>query len=197
MGTAVAVLATASLAAGASADGSVPARAAKTPALASMLLTVTQMPTGWSIDNSSSSPVDLGCLSHLTPIGVKKTATAGVAFAFNASLPEFSETLATYATPASSVVRKAVSEIDRCHTITGTTQGHKFTGTLGAMSFPQYGNQSAAWALSFTLEGITFGDAILAVRKGAIVALFTEGALGSPDLRQFQGFVRKALERVK
>jgi hypothetical protein len=34
-------------------------------------------------------------------------------------------------------------------------------------------------------------------RAGAIIALFTDAAIGSPDLGQFQGFIRQALARVK
>jgi hypothetical protein len=161
-----------------------------------MLLTVAQMPTGWSVDSSTGSGV--GCLGHtLEPSGIKQTASAAVTFEDNGSLPQVEEKLATYATPASDAFAKVVATLDRCRTVAGNSDGHKVTGTVGQMSFPHYGEQSAAFLVSLTVEGVTADEDVLVVRKGTILVGMTEGAIGSPTLSQFQGFLSKALKRVQ
>jgi hypothetical protein len=65
------------------------------------------------------------------------------------------------------------------------------------MSFPEHGDQSAAFAASFTINGTTVGEDVLVVRKGTILVGISEGGFGSPDLLQFQSFVGKALARVQ
>jgi hypothetical protein len=179
------------------AQGSVPVRKEKAPTLASMLLTVSQMPIGWSVDNTQSSG-STSCLGKiLEPTGIKQTGSATVNFADNGSVPEVGEKLATYAVPASKVFAKIVATIDRCKTLTGTAGGYKMTGTVGQMSFPRYGDQSAAFAATLTAEELTYGEDVLVVRKGSILFGIAEDSLGSPDLSQFQSFVGAALKRVQ
>ena len=85
-----------------------------------MLLTVDQMPTGWSVDNSPSGS-GIGCFSRpMEPPGIKQTASATVTFADNASLPQVNEKVATYATPATNAFAKVVATLARCKTLTGT-----------------------------------------------------------------------------
>ncbi len=177
------------------AERAVANRNPKAPSLASMLLTVGELPTGWGVDNSTGSGV--GCLhAILEPPGVTQTANASVTFADNASLPQVSEKLATYKAPIRNVFATVVGNLDRCRTVKGTSEGNKVTGTVGQMSFPQYGDQSAAFTVSLTVNGVTADEDALIVRKGAIMVGVTEGTLGPPDIVQFQGFVRKALARV-
>lgn len=160
-----------------------------------MLLTVNQMPIGWSIDDTPGSGI--GCLSRsLEAAGIKETGDAEVTFAYNASIPEFQEKLATYAVSASRVFSKVVATLDTCKTVAGTASGQKVTGTVGAMSFPRYGAQSAAWAVNLTIGGVTIGEDILVVREGTLLAGFVEANYGSPNLTQFQGFIRKALAKL-
>jgi hypothetical protein len=64
------------------------------------------------------------------------------------------------------------------------------------MSFPRYGDQSAAFAATLTAEGLTYGEDVLVGRKGSILFGIAEDSLGSPDLSQFQSFVGAALKRV-
>jgi hypothetical protein len=44
--------------------------------------------------------------------------------------------------------------------------GHKITGTVGKMSFPGIGNQSVAYSVTFTIEGVTVYDDFVLTRKG-------------------------------
>ncbi len=178
----------------------IPVRSANSAELTSMLLTVRQMPTGWSVYDagSSSSTIGPGCLRQITAAKSNRTAHATVTFVGSKSalLPQFSEGLSIYAIPVSRVFETLVTEFDRCHKISATSGGYKLTGTLGAMSFPRLGDQSAAWTWNFTVKHIGFGDDFVFVRKGAILVAFADAAVGSPDLGQFQRLVREALARV-
>jgi predicted secreted protein len=65
------------------------AASASPPKLSAMLLSIGQMPTGWSVDNSSGSKMVLGCFTStfLEPKGIKQTAKATVSFDGNSGLP--------------------------------------------------------------------------------------------------------------
>ncbi len=103
----------------------------------------------------------IGCLSRtLEPVGVKQIASADITFA-DGELPRAGGKLATYATPANRVFATIVTSQDRCKTTSGTNDGQRATATIGAMSFPHYGDQSAAFAVSLHVQGITAGEDVL------------------------------------
>jgi len=169
---------------------------ASLPKLSARLLSIGQMPTGWSVDNSTGGS-GVGCLAHvLEPKGIKQTAKAGVYFEDNGNVPEVSEALATF-TNATAAFKKMDANLTACKHLSGKSDGQKVTGTLGQMSFPHYGNASAAFAASFTTQGMTLAEDQLIVRKGTIVMGIREGNLNSVNVSQFQGFVKKAVAKVR
>jgi hypothetical protein len=111
-------------------------------------------------------------------------------------LPQVTEKLATYTTAARQAFTTVVGTLDRCKRLSGSSGGQKVTGTVGQMSLPGYGDQSAAFIASFTISGLTADEDVLIARKGSVLIGISEGAVGSPNLTQFQGFVRLALARV-
>ena len=183
VGIAAGLLVTAALAVAVPpAQGFAPARKAKAPTLASLLLTVPEMPIGWNVVSSQGSGSG-GCLDHaLEPPGLKQTASATVTFAFGGSAMD--EKLATYAAPASTVFAKIVATLDRCKTVKVQTR------------FPRYGDQSAAFDGHTTVDGLPVSDEVLVAIKGTILVGIAEDGFGSPDLGQFKGFVGKALARL-
>lgn len=190
-----ALVAAALIAGGAPAWASV-ARTAKAPKLGALLLGIDQMPTGWSVVNSSGSG-GVGCLANtLEPKGLKQMASASTAFADNGNVPEVSEKLATYSVKASTAFGKIVSALDTCKHVSGKANGAKATGTIGQMSFPRYGDQSAAFNVNLTVQGANLGEDVLIVKKGTIIMGILEGDIGSPNLGQFEGFVKKALAEL-
>jgi len=171
-----------------------PASAAAGQPLASRLLSISQMPAGWSVDTSPSSGV--GCLVRiLEPTGIKQTGSAGVEFEHDGTVPAVVEKLATFSN-AKIAYQRIVANLAGCKRLNGTTRGVKVIGTVGEMSFPSYGDASEAFAARFTLEGTSVGEDILIVRDGSIVMGIDEGALAPVDTRQFQGFVVKALAKL-
>jgi hypothetical protein len=168
---------------------------ASTPKLSSELLSIGQMPTGWSVDNSSSGS-GIGCLTYnLEPKGIRQTSHASVFFAGSGNIPVIEETLATF-TNATTAYKKIVATLNGCKHISGTKGGVKATGTVGQMSFPHYGNASAAFSVSLVTQGTTIGEDVLIVRKGNVVMEIVEADLPPVDVSQFQGFVVKALAKL-
>jgi hypothetical protein len=177
--------------------GMMSSASASTPKLSSELLSVGQMPTGWSVDNSSSSGSGVGCLANiLEPKGIKQISHAGVALDDNGNTPLVTEKLSTYSN-ATTAYKKIVATLSACKRVSGTSGGAKTTGTVGQMSFPHYGNASAAFSLSLVIQGTTVGDDLLIVRKGNVVMGIQEADIPPLDVSQFQGFVVKALAKVK
>jgi hypothetical protein len=175
--------------------GMMTSASASIPKLPGELLSVGQMPTGWSVDNSSSGSGP-GCLANIVePKGIKQTSNATVFFAGIGNIPVIEETLATF-TNATTAYKKIVATLNGCKHIVVTSGARKGTYTVGQMSFPHYGNASAAFAVSIVTQVATIGEDFLIVRKGNVVMGMIEADL-QVDVSQFQGFVVKALAKVK
>ena len=167
---------------------------ASTPNLSAKLLGIGQMPTGWAVYNEPSN--GLGCLaSILEPKGIKQTASASVEFENNGNVPAVVERLATFSN-AKTGYQKIVANLNACKRLSGTTGGQKFSGTVGQASFPHYGNASAAFEASFTIQSESIAEDIVIVREGSIVMGIDEGDLPPVDTSQFQGFIAKALKKL-
>jgi hypothetical protein len=160
-----------------------------------MLLSIDQMPTGWSVGSSGSSHA--GCFGNtMEPKGIEQTASASVYFQASDGSQALNEKLATY-TNAKTGYKKIVANLAACKHFSGTSGGQKITGgTVGQMSFPSYGNASEAFAVNFTVQGTSFYEDLLIVRKGSIVMGIDEGDLAPVNVSQFQGFVKKAVVKL-
>jgi hypothetical protein len=180
--------------------GMMSSASAAQPKLSSELLSVGQMPVGWSVDNSSSSGGGVGCFNsrYMEPKGVTQTAKTVVYFQSSAAngLPTLNEKLATYSN-TSSAYKKIVTTLTSCKSFSGKYQGHKMVGTVGQMSFGTYGTSSEAFAVDFTYAGTAAYEDSLIVRKGNVVMSINEGNLSPVNVKQFQGFVVKALAKLR
>jgi hypothetical protein len=65
------------------------------------------------------------------------------------------------------------------------------------MSFPRFGNQSAAYVFTATTNGVKAELDVLVARVGKIVAVVMEADISPVNVSQFQGFVVKALAKIK
>lgn len=170
---------------------------AKKHSLASMLLRIGQLPVGWSTASSSSSS-GVGCLaSVLEPTGFKQTASASASFVDNGNVPAINEKLATYRQPARAAYRKIVATLDHCKNIKGSNGGQHASGTIGQMSFPKLGNQSAAFDINLTISGTSAGADLIVARVGSVVLGVEEIDLGSPDISQFERYARLAVTKLR
>jgi len=169
---------------------------ASTPKLSSELLSVSQMPIGWSVYHQPASS-GTGCLANiLEPKGIKPTSKAQVAFKDNGHSSLLDEAVATYSN-ATTTYKKIVATLSACKRVSRTSGGIKATGTVGQMSFPHYGNASAAFSVSIVAQGTAIGDDLLIVRKGNVIMGIEEADGPTVDVSQFQSFIVKALAKVK
>jgi hypothetical protein len=129
------------------------ATSAATPKLSSKLLTIAQMPTGWSVVSLKSGKV--GCLGDLLqPKGVTLTSTASINFSSKAGVPVVEEKLATYANTKTGY-NKIVANLAACK---------HFSGSLNGLSFPLQSGHPTCQAWSG--EGSPDGTATPAVLAG-------------------------------
>jgi hypothetical protein len=171
-------------------------RAMNAPKLGAMLLTVKEMPSGWSVDSSIRGS-GLGCLSSLMePKGIDQTAKATIHFDVKGGPPEVSERLATYSGLGRVAFTKIVAKLNACRYFSGLADGEEYSESVGQMAFSHYGNQSAAFTSDLNVEGTTLGEDIIIVRKKSVLIGLSESAFGSPDIRQFRGFVGEAFAKV-
>lgn len=175
--------------------GTSAAATASPPKLSSELLSVSQMPSGWSIDvqTGGGSP---GCLAHLfEPKGTKQMSHATVNFVYNGNLPLVSEKLGTYSN-ARSAYKKIVATLAGCKRVTGVSGSQKVAGTVGKMKIPTYGDASAAFAVKLDIQGTAIGNDIVIVRKGSVVMGVEEANPPPVNVSQLQRLVVKALAKI-
>ena len=166
------------------------------PKLSNELLSVGQMPVGWSVDNSTSG-TGPGCLAAIMePRGIKQIASANVTLVASGGIPLIEEKLATFSN-AATAFKKITGALDGCKRVSGLSGGVKATGTVGMMSFPHYGTASAAYSATLQVQGTTIDADFLLVREGNVVMGIQEANLSPVNVSQFRGFVGKALAKLK
>jgi hypothetical protein len=167
------------------------------PDIQSLVLSISDLPTGWTEDNSPNNSSSLSC----EPPAMHNYITrADVTFDQGGGLPVLIESLRYYnsATTSSATTSFAigVAALNACKTFTTTGSGTNYSGTLGAMSSPTYGDQSAAYNLNLTVQGLNFNEGFVVVRKGNYIALVILGDIGSLDSATLQGFVTRAVAKI-
>lgn len=183
--TAASVVASISAPVGATVD-----KKPKKPKLNSMLLSVTQLPTGWATTSKQGSGV--GCLSHvLEPARIRETHHAQAGFAANTGL--LSEKLTTYAVPAKRVFRRIIRDLQRCKHVSGTVKGNTVKITVNEMSFPHFGQQSAAFEETYQSGSTTLRGYSVVVRSGSIILGLNAAGL---SLSQVEGILTTALNNL-
>jgi hypothetical protein len=170
--------------------------ASSKPNAKSKLLSVSDLPIGWTVNRSSGSGgAGTSCLAGLkSPPKGGSRATAS--FADRGSFPVLSELLATGSNESArwSTVNKHLA---KCKSITVTSGTGSYKASLAAMSFPTVGSQSAAYALTMAIKGVNVGIDLVLFRTGSYVGVVEYGDLGTPSLSQAQTFVSRALSKIK
>lgn len=165
------------------------------PKLSSELLSVNQMPSGWSIDVQSGGSAP-GCLARLfEPKGVLQTSQATVNFVYNGNLPLVSEKLGTYSN-AVTAYEKIVATLSSCSHVRGLSGKQKVTGTMGKLKISSYGDASAAYTAKLDIQGTKITNDIVIVRKGGVVMGVEEASPPPVNVAQLQVVVAKALKKL-
>jgi hypothetical protein len=185
-------------ASGAGSSGSVsPSPAA--PDLSSQLLAVTDLPTGWSIDNSSSDDdTDAPpCLKSLKSAFHTST-DAERDFVQGTDVPAFDQEIGWFGSDsqAATTFQTGAAILNDCKDVSFTSDGTSFTGTIGQLSFPTFGDRSEAWALTLSAEGQTVVIDAVVLNKGAELEALLYLDYDSVDVDEFTDFVTKAVARM-
>ena len=160
-------------------------------------LSLSDLPTGWSVDDSSrnSGATTVSCLS-----GLKSSFTHGVkvtvAFRSGTTIPTMQETIETGPGVAARY-RAFVRILSGCKSISFTSNGQNFTGTVGAMSFPRLGNQSSASSIVLMDQGIRAGMDIILFRVADDIGEVFYEDLGTPNANQVQSLATMAVAKIQ
>ena len=176
--------------------GIAPAAATSMAQLRAEARSIHQMPAGWTAQRPTED-LRMGCLTHLLePKGVKETHFEEVYFLGRGSLPLLVETMTTYSS-VTAAYKKIAADIASCHSVSGVLKGYPVTGTVRQLRMPHYGNASVVYSITLAGKHVTVGSDYAIVRKGGVVVAVLEGNYPAVSLSQFEGFVTKAVAKVK
>ena len=173
---------------------STPAGATSQAQVKAKALSLSDMPTGWSVNNAALHSPNAGCL---IPVFRGSNLTiAKVHYADSGNLPTLDEEVAA-SKSASKAFASNVKRLNACHTAKVTSQGQTVTYSIGQLSYPKVGNQSAAYNVSFTVSGITGSEDIVIWRSGSYLGGIALGDEGSVDTSLLQTFVSQAVSKIQ
>jgi hypothetical protein len=163
--------------------------------LKAKVLSISNLPAGWSVNNSSSTGSgDQGCLSDVRN-PPKHGLKASASFA-QGNAPILGEVLG--AGPGSKATYSTLNRVlSSCKTYTITDNGQSETVHIGAMSFPSVGQQSSAYALTLTSDGINLGGNIVLFKVDGITGAVVYANIGTPNITQTEAFVTEAVAKIE
>ena len=165
--------------------------------LRSKALSLSNMPTGWSVDNSGGGTSNFtGCFAKLQATEATRGITRVEANYEQGNFPVMEETLITRKNAAHRY-QQFVSILNGCRQVSLSSGDTTLSGSIGAMSFPTVGNASSAYAMTLSSNGINVGFDIIVFRAGQVAGDIGYGDLGSPDSSTVQAFVSEAVNKVE
>ncbi|MGO8863277.1 MAG: hypothetical protein ACLQRH_21310 [Acidimicrobiales bacterium] len=144
------------------------------------VLSLSNMPAGWIVDNASGgNDTYTGCMKilHTQPQGV---AMAGALYV-DGSVPALGEILAG-GKGASARFNEVNRVFGHCKTLGATVGGQSVTGTVQSMSFPEVGNASGAYSASLTIKGFTLEADVVYSRSAGMPVRLSTRTLANPIL---------------
>ena len=172
------------------------------PDVKGQLLTLGDLPAGWSVDNSSNSSSSTPkCVQNAKSTAAFDKAKAEADFQDGSNgLPALDEEIVYQPGHAQQTMAKFAQVMAGCGHIEWSVSGHTLTGTVGQMSFPNLGQQTEPYQinLSTSVSGldITVGLDLIVIRQGDEIAIIYYGDLGTPDISQVQSFAEKAASKL-
>ncbi len=172
------------------------------PDVAAQLLTLADLPAGWSVDNSPSSGGGSikGCDTQRFDIKSEEVARAEASFQKGTSgLPSLDQIIAAFGTVdvAVSSYAKGTEGLDACKNFSITDSGQTYTGTGGQLSLgATYGDQSKAYQFIVNIQGFNVGIVEVAVLKGSQITGLGYADLGSPDIATLNSLLAKAVSKM-
>lgn len=168
------------------------------PDLGKVVLTVADMPTGWT---TTTNPVavslgEAGCLKTASQRSMAKQARY-VTFAGSGGAPIISESLAAFTTADIQAHYDAgVKLLEKCKKVEIKAGTVTFTGPVIATSAPTVGEQSQVFTLAATGKGHTLTEYIIYARQGAVLFMTTYASVKTPVITDFLTVTAKAAVKL-
>lgn len=178
--------------------GATQASAVTSAQLKAKVLSLSNMPAGWIVDNAGGGNVTYtGCMKvlHAPQKGVEGVATAEALYA-DGSARAFGEFLVG-GRGASARFQEVNRVFGHCKEIDGTVGGVRVTGSVDAMSFPAVGSASSAYSASVTVEGFSIEADVVVFEVGRYAGEIVYEDVGQPDIVQVEGFVNEAVAKIE
>ncbi|HET9076111.1 MAG TPA: alpha/beta hydrolase [Acidimicrobiales bacterium] len=171
-------------------------RSAASP-LRGRLLSVADLPTGWSSTSANPRSVQLAgssCFSSL-PKRPEGFTYQDAAFVQGTSIPNLAEVLAT-----GPGVQQTWQNLDRslaaCRSTTLDIAGARVQAAIHTLPLPALGPPSSAYAWDFTYSGIRFGVDLVLFRTGAYDGYLSYADLGPPPAATVTAFAEAAVTKA-
>ncbi|MGO9971651.1 MAG: hypothetical protein ACLP01_02230 [Solirubrobacteraceae bacterium] len=166
--------------------------------LQSRLLSVADLPSGWSAVAVSASPAkvsDTPCLEHLGEHGNGWSyQTAG--FVEGKSIPDLGEVLATGAR-VEQVWDRFGRALASCRSAMLRLGNTTVEATVGPLAFPRLGRTSSAYAWAFSLAGIRLGFDLVLFQTSRYDGYLSFANLGEPETATVEAFARAAVDKAQ
>jgi hypothetical protein len=166
--------------------------------LKAKVLSVSDMPSGWSVDHSTSvSAPSNGCLTRIMGIShvAKGLAAAQVTYTEGIS-PTLQETLVS-GRGATHRYNTYNGILNDCRRVSGDFGGTELTGTVGAMSLQTVGDSSRAFAINLAAQGVTVGIDIVLFRVGQVDGDLVYEHPGPPATSTVQTLATIAVDKIE
>ncbi|MGW6261348.1 hypothetical protein [Streptomyces sp. NPDC055085] len=152
--------------------------------LESARLDIGDMPTGFSQDTSDSDddqPGNAEC-SRLRDLSPPAEKTESVEFKKSEAGPFVASEVAAYNGRGAEVEMAEIRNFpSKCREFTARTDGKEVKYSVGSLSMPPYGDESAALRIIGSTEGVNVGVDFLFIRLGNAITLVESGDLGTPE----------------
>ena len=159
------------------------------------LLAITDVPTGWVASNPTSTGHGMSCGGHpVVPTTINGTKATAL-FKRRRGVRGLTELLVYTRNPAAAF-EEIQARLNGCSSFTDTSKVATGYGTIGSMSLPPAGDQSATWLATIRISGISGAYGFDLVRKGNYVMYLGLGGIGPLDTSTLEAFVDKAVARV-
>ncbi|SDT01735.1 sensor domain-containing protein [Actinoplanes derwentensis] len=169
------------------------------------LLTVADLPTGWSVKpRESRAPRDdsdeyAECSEFAAAlIEYDDLSHGGVDFTAPSGATVNQGVLSVTEPKARSFLADFATAVTKCPKMTGTTRGgHSITMYLTALSFPKLADETFALRMSTTASTQTITMDLVMVRRAGVITGVVQTTIGTVDTTTTEDIARRALAKVE
>lgn len=163
------------------------------------LLAVTDLPTGWTVDNKPADARSALPPCYTSAMSTKSAKSAASAtFALGGVAPVFIESLGYF--PGSKAAAKyasALRQLDACKRASYKIKTFTVKATIGVTSFPELGDASRAYTGNVSVGAAQGTLYMVVVRKGHQVAALSYDVAGKGAIAAFQALATAAITKMK